>query len=299
MWGTIVLDAYRWEQRRAMRDALEDIASPRDMYGFASGGIYCFWDVDTRDVLYIGKAVDLPDRFAAHHGLGGNRRGSKYDEIRAHFATADELGFSVMLRSASSQTNVARLRRQVEEDFGPIDDEVWEFRYGRRLEAEREIADAEGIGLRSYLLGNGTLPPWNQIEGRVNTWAARMTRPDSTRDLMTGTVDSLLQARRSITELANDPTSVQYEAVILQLARSHAVARSILGNVECSDYAIIQALDRLDDPDNAWVCLRMTSHSQLCAGASRGYRAADVLVLQAIPAPPASRLRQVSPAQGC
>jgi hypothetical protein len=248
MWGTFVLDAYGWEQRRAMQEALEEIASPRDTYGFASGGIYCFWDVNTREVLYIGKAVDLPDRFATHNGLSGNRRGSKYDKVQAHFATADTLGLSIMVRSASSQTNVARLRHQLETDFGPMDDEVWESRVDRPAEAEEEIADAEGIGLRSHRLGNDRLPPWNRIEGRVNAWGAAMTRADSTSDLMTGTVDSLLQSRRTITELAADPTAAQYEAVVLQLARSHAVARSILDNAQCSDYQIIQALDGLNDP---------------------------------------------------
>lgn len=42
MWGTFTIDAYRWDERRALAEALEGIASARDAYGFASGGIYCF-----------------------------------------------------------------------------------------------------------------------------------------------------------------------------------------------------------------------------------------------------------------
>ena len=248
MWGTFVLDTYEWEQRRALREALEEIASPRDAYGFASGGIYCYWNVDTREILYIGKAVDLPDRFAAHNGLRGNRRGTKRDEISAHFAAHGRLGFTVLVRSSSSQTNVARLRHQVETDFGPLDDDEWELRGDGAPEAHDEISDAEGTGLRSHRLGSGRLPPWNQIEGRVNPWAAAMTRPDSTGDLITGAVDSLMQSRLTIAELADDPTGVQYEAVTLQLARSQAIAGAIRDNEQGSDYGVIKALDGLADP---------------------------------------------------
>ncbi len=268
MWGTFVLNTYEWEQRRSMQDALEDIASPRDTYGFASGGIYCFWNVDTREVLYLGKAVDLPDRFATHNGLGGNRRGSKYEEIQAHFSTAGSLGFSVLVRSSSSQTNVARLRKQVEMDFGPMEDHEWELHADRPADTGEEITDAEGIGLRSHRLGSGRLPLWNRIEGRVNAWGKAMTRVDSTSDLMTGAVNSLLQSRRTITELAGDPTAVQYEAVTLQLARSRAVVRSILGNEQSSDHAILKELDDLSDPYSSADRERIRTDGYLLRGSS-------------------------------
>src|SRR6202035_2416594 len=74
------------------------------------------------------------------------------------------LGFSVLGRSPVSQTPVARHLHQVEADFGPADDDSWEeLSKAPRTEAEREIAHAEGVGLRSYLLAHGHLPPWNRI----------------------------------------------------------------------------------------------------------------------------------------
>lgn len=44
MWGTFIVDAYFDSDRERMADALEEICSPRDDYGFASG-VYCSWNV--------------------------------------------------------------------------------------------------------------------------------------------------------------------------------------------------------------------------------------------------------------
>jgi hypothetical protein len=60
MWGTFIADAYCDSDRAEMADALEEICSPKDDYGFASGGVYCFWNVKRRLPLYIGRAVARP-----------------------------------------------------------------------------------------------------------------------------------------------------------------------------------------------------------------------------------------------
>jgi hypothetical protein len=246
MWGSFILASYRWDARRALADALEEIASSRDTYGFASGGVYCFWRLEPREVLYIGRAVDLPERFAQHNGLRGRGHGTKRDQILSHFEQADELGYTVLVRAPNSQTFVARLRHQVESDFGPFDEEeLWELEEEARSEADREIAHAEGIALRSYVLAHGVLPPWNRMGGELSHWGARMHRADDSGALMTGTTDMLLQARRTIQQLADDPTATQFESV-LQLARSRAVARAMLSNEQLSDFAILRALDELD-----------------------------------------------------
>lgn len=235
-----------------MADALEEIASSRDTYGFASGAVYCFWRVGSREILYLGRAVDLPERFAQHNGLRGTALGSKRNEIEAHFAESDELGFSVLVRSPYFQTPVARHLHQVEADFGPIDDESWDELWKEpRTETELEIAHAEGIGLKSYLLAHGQLPPWNRIGGEMSVWGAEMNRPDSTGELMTGTVDHLLQARRTITELASDATAAHFESGVLQLARSRAVRHGMFANEQLSDYQILAALDQLTDEYSA------------------------------------------------
>ena len=44
MFGTVIIDAYRKEETRELAEAIEDLCSPNDNYGWASAGIYCFWD---------------------------------------------------------------------------------------------------------------------------------------------------------------------------------------------------------------------------------------------------------------
>ena len=233
-----------------MAEAIEEIASPRDTYGFASGGVYCFWRVDSRQVLYIGRAVDLPERFAQHNGLRGTALGSKRELIGKHFEEEDVLGFSALVRSPASQTPVARHLHRVEADFGAAKESDWEdLTKPPKTENEREIAAAEGTAIRSYQLAYDALPPWNRISGEVSAWGAAMRRPDSTGDLMTGAVDSLLQARRSFRELASDPTATQFETV-LHLARSYTAVASILANKQLSDWQILEALDQLEDHDS-------------------------------------------------
>ena len=44
MFGTVIIDAYRKDEAMEMANAIDDLCSPNDTYGWASAGIYCFWD---------------------------------------------------------------------------------------------------------------------------------------------------------------------------------------------------------------------------------------------------------------
>jgi hypothetical protein len=270
MWGTFVLDAYRWEDRKQMAAAIEDIASPLDTYGFASGAIYCFWRPDSREVLYIGRAVDLPQRFEQHNGMRGSALGSKRELIGEYFDEAELLGFSALVRSSVSQTPVARHMHQVERDFGtPAEPEWDDVTKPPRSPTEREIADAEGTAIHSYQLAYNALPPWNKIKGELSGWGASMQRPDSTEQLMTGAVDSLLQSRRTFSELAEDPTATHFEEV-LQLARSLAAAGSILDNRQLSDRDVLISLDQLEDEDSTRTRERIREDGYIVGACSLG-----------------------------
>ena len=85
----------------------------------------------------------------------------------------------------------------------------------------------------------------------MSVWETEMNRPDSSGELMTGPIDHLLQARHTITELADDATAAHFESGVLQLARSRAVRDSMLANEQLSDYQILAALDRLADESSA------------------------------------------------
>ena len=77
MFGTVIIDAYRKEEALEMADAIDDLCSPTDNYGWASAGIYCFWDYYAEAVLYIGLAGDLAERFKQHNGILPIKEGSK------------------------------------------------------------------------------------------------------------------------------------------------------------------------------------------------------------------------------
>ena len=40
MFGTVIIDAYRQDETSEIVNALEDLCSPTDSYGWASSGIY-------------------------------------------------------------------------------------------------------------------------------------------------------------------------------------------------------------------------------------------------------------------
>ena len=92
MFGTVIIDAYSKEDRKEMADAIEDLCSPNDNYGWSSAGIYCFWDYYTREVLYIGLASDLSDRFRQHNGIKLVSDSScKFIKIEEYFNSNEKL----------------------------------------------------------------------------------------------------------------------------------------------------------------------------------------------------------------
>jgi hypothetical protein len=218
MWGTFIADAYFDSERVEMAETLEEICSPTDEYGFASGGVYCFWDVKRRLPLYISRGVDLPDRFRAHNGLRAKgSKGNKRKEVDAFFAEEELLGYSILVRSVVSQSSTARRRRQLDRELPPLFDWVQEPEQ-IDTEIEFEIAEAEGTAIYSCWLQHGELPAWNKIHGARIPWNQAMRRPDSSGQLFCLSIDSLLQARRTITQLARDPVAMQFE-LKLQAAR--------------------------------------------------------------------------------
>jgi hypothetical protein len=198
MWVTIVREQFGTDERGEIRAALEEIASPLDMWGWSSNAVYTFWDPTSRDVLYVGLAVDIAERFAQHLGLKSCRaKGCKREQINAWFTDNQTIGYSVILQSANMQPVVARLAKDLGLS-GPEADEIQpgELRYleGRFIEAHR----------RRF----GSRPTWNSVGGsRFGQEQVAHLEPDALFDILTGRVDSLLVARPSIRGLAASPTA--------------------------------------------------------------------------------------------
>ncbi|PUA39251.1 hypothetical protein C8Z91_10500 [Paenibacillus elgii] len=95
MFGTIIMDAYRKEEIGQIAFALDDLCSATDSYGWASSGIYCYWNYYTNELLYIGLAVDLTERFKQHNGLiPVDPASCKYGKIMEYFQANEKLVFT-------------------------------------------------------------------------------------------------------------------------------------------------------------------------------------------------------------
>ncbi|WP_268056013.1 hypothetical protein [Clostridium estertheticum] len=42
MFGTVIIDEYKKDEKEQIANTLDDLCSPKDMYGWASAGVYCF-----------------------------------------------------------------------------------------------------------------------------------------------------------------------------------------------------------------------------------------------------------------
>ena len=147
-----------------MADAIDDLCSPTDNYGWASAGIYCFWDYYAEAVLYIGLAGDLAERFKQHNGILPIKEGSKQKQIEDYFSRNERLGYTIFVQSPLPQPLVHR-NRKVYEKFAkqqnsPIEDMLSE-------QGRDDIKRVEGILIESFRRKYGHFPLWNSMGGSM------------------------------------------------------------------------------------------------------------------------------------
>jgi hypothetical protein len=182
------------------------------MRGWASSGIYSFWDYYTKDVLYIGLASDLSVRFKQHNGLLPiDDNASKYQQIQEYFKTHEKLGYSILVQSSLNQPIVHRnaevYRKFLDAPKGtPIPNYAGE-------EGLEYIRVAEGQLIESYKISAGDLPPWNKIGGDVfsRKYASSNNFLLVVEAFSKGTPENLLVSRSTIRELAENATYTWYE----------------------------------------------------------------------------------------
>ena len=216
MFGTVLHDVFRGDERAALAAALEDLCSPLNSYGWASVGIYSFFDPsggppisrtegDFRSQLsragsriqYLGLARDLPERFRQHTGLSScPPSGCKIVQIDEWFSKHPALGFSCFAQSPFAQVNTHRERGR----FGAVDDEELWDNPPDGLEA---AALLEGQMIETYHQIHGRLPPWNKVRGSL-IGAARALggTGDGLLLLMEAAYPTLFRAKHSIRQLS-------------------------------------------------------------------------------------------------
>lgn len=165
MFGTVIADAYKKGETTEMAAAIDDLCSPTDSYGWASAGIYCFWDYITHEAFYIGLASDLHERFMQHNGmLPIGDECCKHSQIEDYFNHHEKLGYTIFVQSPLSQPlvhrNKATYKKFASQSNAPVEDMLSE-------QGKDDIKRVEGILIEAYRQYYGHFPPWNKVGGSI------------------------------------------------------------------------------------------------------------------------------------
>lgn len=212
MFGTIIMDSYKADEAELMANNIDEICSPMDSLGWASAGIYSFWDYYTKDVLYIGLASDLCIRFKQHNGLYPIAENAcKIRQIQDYFLDHERLGYSILVQSPMSQPIVHR-NEALYRKFLKIPKDMPIPNYAGE-EGLEFIRQAEGQLIESYRQAAGDVPPWNKIGGDISSrrYASEGNYSYVVQAFSTGTPDNYLVSRSTIRELAENATYEWFE----------------------------------------------------------------------------------------
>ncbi|ACK59257.1 hypothetical protein BCB4264_A0436 [Bacillus cereus B4264] len=161
-FGTIIQDSYTEDNVLDIVAALDDLFNPQNIdWGWASSGIYSFWNYETRELLYIGLAVDFAVRFKQHNGIIPSRPSSnKYEQIKEYFNSNEKLGYSILTMPSICQPVISKNVEVIWGEKVPVVDFNDE-------QFKRDVKLVEGILIECYRKKFGQLPPWNKIAGSV------------------------------------------------------------------------------------------------------------------------------------
>lgn len=197
MLCTVIWDVYRSDERRDVLSAMQTLFRLGGA-DWSRKGVYAYWDPEIHELLYVGLATDLADRFAQHNGLIAHGGGNKFELIDAWFAGHETLGTTLLLQAAAV--------------------ELLDVLYGLSptlgVEASSISQIAEGQLIELHRLERGRRPPWNKVGG--STLGAEWARPSgrSVIRLLSAAEDSLFVARRTLRSLVSDGDAMRFEAVV-------------------------------------------------------------------------------------
>jgi hypothetical protein len=163
MLASIILDTFMETEAKEVASALDILCSPRDHYAFSSAAIYAFWSFPEREVLYIGLAKDVAQRFRQHLGLiACDPICCKVQQIKDYFAVKDRIGYSIIVQSTMCSPTTEK-EEQIIRDA--LDDDAAMIDVSDIFEAEENIAIAEGMLIEMFEQLGDRLPQWNKIRG--------------------------------------------------------------------------------------------------------------------------------------
>lgn len=219
MLSTFIHDQYSADNTKDLAFALDELFTPCNENGWASSGIYCFWAPETFEILYIGLALDLSQRFRQHNGMIKlSKNACKKLEIIDWFKRHDKLGFSVLVQSSLDQASCKRYNIR----FDLTKDEM-EKQYGELITAGHEaIVSAEGLLIEVHKKAKNKLPLWNKVGGSILGGKMATVRDVNLLKYFSGELDHWLISRKSIMQLHKNPTFEKWEHY-LHAIRSHAM----------------------------------------------------------------------------
>ena len=221
MLGTIVIEKFKISERNEILKALHQLVVDNTQ-DWATAGIYCYWDYNTKEILYIGLAVDLVERFKQHNGISKcSKTNCKYDEIEEYFKRNEYLGFTIILQSALSQPVNQRQVKKYKKSFKKCD-------LSRVLgdQGNEEIKRLEGILLEAFRQRYGRFPLWNKMGGSLDGKNSFKESNLALLELLVTNKASKYVSRVSIKELASNPTFCRFEAYL------HSIRISPLPSLE-------------------------------------------------------------------
>lgn len=171
MLATIIVNQYTSADVATLAEAVEELCSPKNGYGWSSSGIYSFWNVETKEVLYVGLAIDLPLRFQQHNGLSPCPENCcKRSQIHEHFQVQARLGLSIFVQSTLQQAishrwesaNAGKLE-WIAENFGFF--EPTDVKEDLNYDLINALRATESAMLAVHKKDNGHFPAWNKMGG--------------------------------------------------------------------------------------------------------------------------------------
>lgn len=215
MLGTVVIEKYKKIETSTILTALENLILVNSD-DWSTAGIYCYWDYYKSEVLYIGLAVDLIERFKQHNGIVKCPSNScKFDEITKYFKSNEYLGFSIILQSQLLQPFNYREKQKYKGVYSDV-----ELKKILGNEGYNDIRYTEGVLLEGFKNKYGRLPSWNKIGGSINAQRIAKNKNVKLLESLITNQPNKYTACVSLKELSKSSLFNKYEAYLHSLRTS-------------------------------------------------------------------------------
>lgn len=215
MLGTVVIEKYKKTETSIILAALERLILENNS-DWSTAGIYCYWDYYKKQILYIGLAVNLVERFKQHNGLVEcSSHSCKLDKIKEYFELNEYLGFSIILQSQLSQPFNNKQKRKYK---GIYSDSELKNILGK--EGTDDIKYTEGVLIEGFKTKHGKLPSWNKIKGSAQAQRVAKGKNVKMLEYLITNEQNKYTSLVSLKELSNSSLFNKYETYLHSLRTS-------------------------------------------------------------------------------